>query len=100
MYEAYFERAMTYDTVGFLISSDDWGFNTQTLISVKDLRKHVFPWNKKFVEVAHNYGKPAVLHSCGYMMDIMEDIIEDMKFDAKHSFEDNTKNGAKIGNRS
>ncbi len=85
----YFERAMAYDTVGFMISSDDWGFNTQTLISVEDLRKHVFPWNKKFVEVAHRYGKPAVLHSCGYMMDIMEDIIEDMKFDGKHSYEDN-----------
>lgn len=85
----YFEKAATYDTVGFLICSDDWGFNTQTLLSVEDLRKYVFPWTKKNVEAAHKHGKPAVLHSCGYMMDIMEDIIEDMKFDAKHSYEDN-----------
>ncbi|MGN1141925.1 MAG: uroporphyrinogen decarboxylase family protein, partial [Oliverpabstia sp.] len=85
----YFEKAVSYDTVGFLISSDDWGFNTQTLLSIEDLRKYVFPWNKKIVEAAHKKGKPVVLHSCGYMMDIMEDIIEDMKFDAKHSFEDN-----------
>lgn len=85
----YFDRAAAYESVGFLISSDDWGFGTQTLISVSDLRKHVFPWNKKIVETAHKNGKPAVLHSCGYMLDIMEDIISDMKFDAKHSFEDN-----------
>lgn len=85
----YYEKAAAYDTVGFLISSDDWGFNTQTLLPVEVLRKLIFPWNKKIVEAAHRNGKPAVLHSCGYMMDIMEDIIEDMKFDAKHSYEDN-----------
>lgn len=86
---AYYEKAAAYDTVGFLISSDDWGFNTQTLLSVDTLQKLVFPWNKKIVEAAHKNDKPTVLHSCGYMLDIMEDIIEDMKFDAKHSYEDN-----------
>lgn len=85
----YFEKAVAYDTVGFLLCSDDWGFNTQTLLAVEDLRKYVFPWYKKIVAAAHKNGKPVVLHSCGYMMDIMEDNIEDMKFDAKHSFEDN-----------
>lgn len=85
----YYQKAVAYETVGFLISSDDWGFNTQTLLPVDVLRKLVFSWNKKIVEAAHRQGKPAVLHSCGYMMDIMEDIIEGMGFDAKHSYEDN-----------
>ncbi|MCI5647992.1 MAG: hypothetical protein MR332_00930 [Fusicatenibacter sp.] len=85
----YYENIVDYDTVGFLISNDDWGFNTQTFLSVPDMRKYVFPWHKKIAEVAHRKGKPIVLHSCGYMMDVMDDIIDDMKYDAKHSFEDN-----------
>jgi len=85
----YYELAVDYDTVGFLISNDDWGFNTQTFMSVEDMRKYVFPWHKKIAEVAHRAGKFIALHSCGYMNDVMEDIIEDMKYDAKHSFEDN-----------
>ncbi|MDD7739669.1 MAG: uroporphyrinogen decarboxylase family protein [Lachnospiraceae bacterium] len=85
----YYEQAVTYDTVGFLISNDDWGFNTQTFLSVEDLRKYVFPWHKKIVEVAHKHGKPIILHSCGYMNDVMDDIIDEMKYDGKHSFEDN-----------
>ena len=84
----YYERCAVYDTVGILMINDDWGFNTQTMLSVDDMRKYVFPWHKKMVEAAHKRGKFAVLHSCGYMGDIMEDIIEDMKFDGRHSYED------------
>ena len=85
----YYERALEYDTVGAIISNDDWGFNTQTFLSVPNMRKYVFPWHKKIVEAAHKKGKPAILHSCGYMNEVFDDIIDDMKFDAKHSFEDN-----------
>ena len=85
----YYENCAQYDTVGILMINDDWGFNTQTMLSVADMRKYVFPWHKKMVEAAHNAGKLAVLHSCGYMVDIMEDIIEDMKYDGRHSYEDN-----------
>ena len=75
-------------TVGILMINEDWGFNTQTMLSVEDMRKYVFPWHKKMVEAAHKRGEFAVLHSCGYMGDIMEDVIEDMKFDGRHSYED------------
>lgn len=85
----YYEICAKYDTVGLLMINDDWGFNTQTMLSVEDMRKYVFPWHKKMVEAAHKNGKFAVLHSCGYMVDIMEDIIEDMKYDGRHSYEDN-----------
>ncbi|MEI7883900.1 MAG: uroporphyrinogen decarboxylase family protein [Clostridia bacterium] len=85
----YYEKALTYETVGFIMSNDDWGFNTQTFFSPKLMRKYVFPWHKKIVAAAHKQGKPAVLHSCGNLSKVMEDIIEDMQYDGKHSYEDN-----------
>ncbi len=85
----YYEICAKYDSVGALISNDDWGFNTQTMLNTDDMRKYVFPWHKKIVEAIHKCNKPAILHSCGRLMPVMDDIIDDMKYDAKHSFEDN-----------
>ena len=84
----YYENALDADTVGFISSNDDWGFNTQTLLSPDDMRKYVFPWHKKIVQAAHRHGKPCILHSCGYFDSVIEDIIEDIGFDARHSYED------------
>jgi len=85
----YYEICMKYDSVGLLMGNDDWGFNTQTFLSVEMMRKYVFPWHKKIVKTAHRRGKPAALHSCGNLAAVMEDVIEDLKYDGKHSFEDN-----------
>lgn len=85
----YYDMVAGMDTVGFLCSNDDWGFNTQTFLSPEDMRKYIFPWHKRIVEVAHKHGKPCILHSCGYFDEVIEDIIEDMKFDGRHSYEDN-----------
>ncbi|MBM7582141.1 uroporphyrinogen decarboxylase [Caldicoprobacter guelmensis] len=84
----YYEICAAYDTVGALISNDDWGFKTQTMLSPEHMRKYVFPWHKKIVETIHKFGKPAILHSCGNLEEVMEDVIVDMGYDAKHSFED------------
>jgi len=84
----YYEHCCKYDSVGALMSNDDWGFNHQTMISPKDLKRLVFPWHKRIVEVIHESGKPAILHSCGNFNDLMDDVIYYLKFDAKHSFED------------
>ncbi|MGD0596375.1 MAG: uroporphyrinogen decarboxylase family protein [Sedimentisphaerales bacterium] len=84
----YYEICAAFDTVGALIVNDDWGFKTATMFSPVDLRRYVFGWTKKIVEVIHKAGKPAILHSCGNLDRVMDDIIDDMKFDAKHSFED------------
>ena len=84
----YYELALEYDTVGLLMSNDDWGFKTQTFLSPDDMKKYVFPWHKKFVELAHSKGIPAVLHSCGCLDDVMDAVIDDMGFDGKHSYED------------
>ena len=85
----YYEQVVDAETVGFLCSNDDWGFNTQTFLSTKDMRKYVFPWHKKIVETAHRSGKPCILHSCGAFSEIVDDIVEDMGYDGRHSYEDN-----------
>jgi len=85
----YYENCAGHETVGAIISNDDWGFNTQTMLSSADMRKYVFPWHEKIAAVAHKYGKPAILHSCGMLEDVMDDVIDVIKFDGKHSYEDN-----------
>ncbi len=85
----YYEICAKYESVGIIMSNDDWGFKTQTMLSPSHMRKYVFPWHKKIVECAHKNGKPAILHSCGYMKDVMDDIVYHMKYDGKHSYEDN-----------
>jgi uroporphyrinogen decarboxylase len=87
----YYEITAQFDSVGIIMSNDDWGFKTQTMLSPKHLRKYVFPWHRKIVQTAHKYGKPAVLHSCGFADEIMDDIIYDMGYDGKHSFEDSIR---------
>ena len=84
----YYEIAVQYDSVGFLMSNDDWGFNTQPFLSPEAMREYVFPWHKRFAEAAHRRGKPIALHSCGNLEQVMDDVIDDIGFDAKHSFED------------
>lgn len=83
-----YELAVPYDAVGAIISNDDWGFKTQTMLRPDDMRKYVFPWHKKIVSVAHTAGKPAILHSCGFFGEVADDVIDDMQFDGKHSYED------------
>lgn len=85
----YYEISAVPDTVGVLMSNDDWGFNTQTFLSPADMRKYVFPWHKKIVETVHKASKPCLLHSCGYYNDVIEDVINDLKYDGRHSYEDN-----------
>ena len=84
----YFEISVQFDSVAALMSNDDWGFRQQTMLSPDQMRRYVFPWHKRIVETAHAAGKPAMLHSCGNLEEVMDDIIDDMKFDGKHSFED------------
>jgi len=84
----YYEMAAAQDSVCAIVSNDDWGFKTQTMLSTAHMREYVFPWHKKIVAAGHKNGKPVILHSCGYREDIMDDIIEDMRFDGLHSYED------------
>lgn len=84
----YYEAIVGYDSVGFICSNDDWGFKTQTFLSPDDMRKYIFPWHKKIVRLAHEHGKPVMLHSCGQYRRVLDDVIDDIGFDARHSYED------------
>jgi uroporphyrinogen decarboxylase len=85
---AYYQRVAPHPAVGFIMSNDDWGFKTQTMLSPKQMRRYVFPWHERIVACAHAVGKPAVLHSCGKLEPVMDDVIDGMKYDGKHSYED------------
>jgi len=67
------------------------------------LRKYVFPWQKKIVEVAHRKNLPLILHSCGNLESVMDDLIDYVGIDAKHSYENVimpiTEAKKKYGNR-
>jgi uroporphyrinogen decarboxylase len=76
------------DRVIGLWMGDDLGFKTGTLISPRHLRQYIFPIHSKIVAIAHEYGKPFLLHSCGNLTTIMDDLIDIVGIDAKQSFED------------
>ncbi len=77
----------TMDCIGALRQGDDLGFKTSTFLKPEQLRKHVFPIYRGMAEIAHDAGKPFILHSCGNLADVYDDII-DCGVDAKHSYED------------
>ena len=84
----YYKEALKYESVGVVMSNDDWGFNTQTMISIENMQKYTFPWHTEIVKTAHSSGRPVLLHSCGNFSKIIPDLI-DLKYDARHSYEDN-----------
>lgn len=84
----HYKILLDFPSVGAIISNDDWGFNTQTMLATEDMREFIFPWHKKIVDLAHAKGKPVILHSCGNFSEIWEDTIELIGFDGKHSYED------------
>jgi uroporphyrinogen decarboxylase len=82
------EIASQFEGVGMIMSNDDWGFNTQTMLSPADFEKYLFPWHRKIAAAAHKSGKFALLHSCGNLREVMDVIIDDIGYDGKHSYED------------
>ncbi|MDC7240160.1 MAG: uroporphyrinogen decarboxylase family protein [Spirochaetales bacterium] len=86
----YYELIRDYPFVGAVISNDDWGFNTQPLISEEQMEEYLYPWHRKISAAIHGAGKPAILHSCGNLYPrIMDTLIDDLGYEAKHSYEDN-----------
>jgi len=83
-----YQRAARHPAVGAVIGNDDWGFKSQTMLSPTDMRRFVFPWHRAIVRAAHEAGKPAILHSCGCLAEVMDDVIDDLRYDARHSYED------------
>jgi uroporphyrinogen decarboxylase len=85
---SFYERVAAHPAVGACIDNDDWGFKTQTMFSPPQMRKYVFPWHRRIVEVVHAARKPVILHSCGHFERIVDDMVE-IGIDGRHSYEDN-----------
>lgn len=78
----------SHEGVGAVFLGDDMGFKTQTMISPADMRRYVFPWQRRIAEAVHAHGKPFLLHACGNLDEVMDDLIDYVEIDGKHSFED------------
>ena len=87
VYQSYVIAAQI-DGVGVIWHGDDLAYKSGTMLSPDLLRQWLFPWYKKFGEVARKYGKPYWYHCCGNKSEIMDDLIEDVRVDAIHAFED------------
>ncbi len=83
-----FETYCQVDSVCAMWLGDDLGHKHGLLISPKVLKEHVFPWYKRFAELAHKHDRPFLLHTCGNTATIMPVLVEQVGIDAKHSFED------------
>jgi len=81
-------RILEFDRVKMIWGSDDMGFKTGLMISPADTREFVLPGHKRLAQLAHDAGRPYLLHSCGNLYDVIDDLADDVKIDAKHSFED------------
>lgn len=69
-------------------SGDDLGFKTSLLIRPDTVRRYVIPAYRRIVRVAHEAGRPFLLHSCGMIFEVMDDLVAGTGIDAKHSNED------------
>ena len=84
----FYRQAVECPAVGVLFHADDMGYKNGTMIRPDDLRRLVFPWLKKYAELAHSHGKQFWLHSCGNIRAVYDDLIDNVKVDAVHSFQD------------
>jgi uroporphyrinogen decarboxylase len=83
---AAYERICELDWVGGFWFSDDMAHADGLMVSPDILRRHVFPWYKRMVELAHWQGRIAIFHSDGRLWTIMDDILA-CGFDALHPIE-------------
>ncbi len=59
-----------------LFFCDDWGLQDRLMISPKSWRKLWKPRYARIFAAAHEAGLLTFLHSCGYIVDILDDLIE------------------------
>ncbi len=86
--ETYLRYCASDPDVGIVFCNDDWGFNTSTMISHRDLKEFIYPHYRKICEDAHRKQKTVAMHSCENFEGIYEDLYEKIGFDGKHSNED------------
>ncbi len=66
-----------------VLIGNDFGCQTNLLVSPDLLRQYVFPGSKKLIDQAHSYGLKVIHHSCGSVHDVIQDLA-DLGADAIH----------------
>lgn len=69
------ERYASAEVDGFMFC-DDWGLQSALMISPKSWKEIWKPRYAKIYQAAHNAGMLTFLHSCGYIVEILDDFIE------------------------
>ncbi len=59
-----------------IVSCDDWGLEDQPMVDPKIFQKFFKPRYARVYKFAHQKGILTFLHSCGYIIDLLEDFIE------------------------
>ena len=59
-----------------IISCDDWGLQDRLFIHPDTFREFFKPRYRRVYDAAHAAGMLTFLHSCGYIVDILDDLIE------------------------
>lgn len=59
-----------------IISCDDWGLENQPMVKPEIFRKFFKPRYARVYKFAHQKGILTFLHSCGYIIDLLEDFID------------------------
>ncbi len=73
MQELEFWVTTDIDAIWFM---DDWGAQTQLLISPPLWRELFKPLYKDYCDLAHAYGKFAMMHSDGHILSVLDDLVE------------------------
>jgi len=72
------EAAPRFAALGFdaLFILDDWGLQDRLMISPEKWHELWGPRYKRIFEAAHAHGLQTLLHSCGYILDILDGLID------------------------
>ncbi len=90
-------RYSRYDIDGYFFG-DDWGLQNRLMISPEKWREIWKPAYTKVFKAAHEAGMFTVLHSCGYIVDILDDLIE-IGLDVIHMDQQENMGLELLGNR-
>ena len=66
--------------------SDDFAYAQALMVSPGAIRKYLFPYMKKMIDITHDAGLPFIYHGCGNLLPLLDDLIK-MGIDALHPIE-------------
>ncbi len=70
----------------YIYMTNDLGFKGRTIISPRMFREFFKPYIEKFCRRVHQLGGKVMMHSCGYVGDLLDDVVE-TGIDALHPIE-------------